>query len=395
MSLPALSQSPRDPAFVQNPYPFYDRARALGPLFHWTDYGMPCAAGHDLVSALLRDRRFGREVPESRRRPVPEHLVPFQAIEEHSLLELEPPSHTRLRKLVLRAFTSRRIVGLAPEIEALAHQLIDRFAGDRVELISQFAEPLPVIIIARLMGLPDDLAPQLLDWSHKMVAMYQARRDEAVERAAGKASAEFAACLHEQIEARRRAPGDDLLSELIAARDDQDRLTEAEMISTIVLLLNAGHEATVHTIGNGTAALLDAGITPKPDNAEAVAEEILRYDPPLHMFTRYAREDVDIAGHRFRKDDEVGLLLAAAGRDPEAFPEPNRFDPVRPLKPVHAAFGAGIHFCVGAPLARAELAIALPILFARCPGLALAEPPRFADRYHFHGLERLDLKIAP
>jgi cytochrome P450 len=238
------------------------------------------------------------------------------------------------------------------------------------------------------------MAGRLLDWSHAMVAMYQARRDRDVEERANAAAREFAAFLRGHVEARRTRPGDDLITELIAAEADGERLSTDELIATCVLLLNAGHEATVHAIGNGVRAILASGLEPGRLFGEATAatvEEVLRFDPPLHLFTRFALEDVEVLGHRFRRGETVGCLLAAANRDPARFPEPGRFDPGRAPAP-HLAFGAGIHFCVGAPLARLEPAEALPVLFARLSGLDFAEPPVFADRYHFRGLTALRLK---
>jgi unspecific monooxygenase len=393
----SLSQSPRDPAFVQDPYPFYDRARAAGPLFHWEEYGFACAAGYAAVTALLRDRRFGREPPADLRPPRPPHLADFYALDDLSMLDREPPAHTRLRGLVLRAFTSRRIAGLAPEIAALAHRQIDAMAGDEADLLPVFAERLPIVVIARLLGVPEDMADQLLAWSHAMVAMYQARRDRAAEEAANAAARDFAAYLRGHVALRRAAPRDDLITELIAAEAEGERLTTDELIATCVLLLNAGHEATVHAIGNGVRTILLAGADPAalfatPAATAATVEETLRLDPPLHLFTRMALEEADLFGRRFRRGETVGCLLAAANRDPAAYARPSRFDPGR-AGPAQLAFGAGLHFCVGAPLARLELATALPILFARLPGLALAEPPTFADRYHFRGLERLRLRL--
>ncbi len=392
----SLSRAPRDPAFVQDPYPFYDEARALGPLVLWEDYGFPCAAGYDAVGALLRDRRFGRELPADLKPARPAHLADFTALDDLSMLDREPPAHTRLRGLVLRAFTSRRIAGLGPEIGGLAHRLVDGLDRPEFDLIAGFAEPLPVIVIARLLGVPEDMAPQLLAWSHAMVAMYQARRDRAVEDAANAAARDFAAFLRGHVAARRDRPADDLITALIAAEAEGDRLDTEELIATCVLLLNAGHEATVHAIGNGVAAILRLGLDParlfaNPQATAATVEEILRFDPPLHLFTRTALEDAELFGHRFRRGDTVGCLLAAAGRDPVRFPDPHRFDPGR-TDGTNLAFGAGIHFCVGAPLARAELAIALPILFERLPGLTLAEPPVYADRYHFRGFAALRLR---
>lgn len=380
-----LTQSPTDPAFVQNPYPFYDTARQHGPLFHWSDYDMVCATSHDVVSQLLRHRDMGREVPEELAPQIPDYLKPFYDIEAHSMLELEGPRHKRLRGLVLRAFTSRRIAGLSPEIEQLCHDLIDSFPTEPFDLIPAFARLVPVIIICRLLGVPEKHAEQLLQWSNAMVAMYQANRTRTVEEAAAQASAEFAEFLSDFIDIKRTAPADDLLSELIAAEEDGERLSRDEMITTCILLLNAGHEATVHTLGNGVATLLNHN---HRHIDEATVEEVLRYDPPLHMFTRWVYRDVEIAGHTFKRGDQVACLLAAANRDPSAYENPNQFLPTR-KGPINTSFGGGPHFCVGAPLARLELLVALQALFDRCPTLKLANSPRYANLYHFHGLEKL------
>ncbi|WP_371742182.1 cytochrome P450 [Pseudoruegeria sp. HB172150] len=390
-ALPRVSQSPTDPGFVQDPYPFYDRVRALGPLVFWEEYKMPVAAGAAEVNALLRDRRLGREVPPEMAPEIPARLAPFYDIEAHSMLELEPPRHKRLRSLVLRAFTSRRIASMGPEIEALCHDLVDAFPEGDFDLLPAYCTQIPVIVIARLLGVPEAMAPDLLRWSNDMVAMYQARRDRAVEDRAMAASAEFSAFMRDYVERRRADPRDDLITELIAAEEAGERLSTDELITTCILLLNAGHEATVHTMGNGVKALLEAGVRPEwlsSRGIEGTVEEVLRFDAPLHMFTRYVYEDVELFGHALMRGDQVACLLGAANRDPAFFEDPGRFDPLRPVKP-NASFGAGIHFCVGAPLARLELQIALPVLFSRLPDLRLAEQPRYADLYHFHGLERL------
>ena len=378
-----LGQSATDPAFVQDPYAFYERARQGGELVWWNEYGMPCATSHRAVSFFLRDRRFGREAPE----PLgfPEHVRPFYEIEAHSMLELEPPRHTRLRGLVLRAFTSRRISALGPELEALCDQLIDAFPAGPFDLLDAYGRDIPVVVIARLLGVPEAWAPDLLGWSNAMVAMYQARRTREVEDRAAEASRLFRAFVEEAIARKRREPADDLLSHLTAAEDDGRRLSTDEMVATAILLLNAGHEATVHTIGNGVRALLAHGVQ---EVDEAVVEEVVRWDPALHMFTRWAYEEVEAFGHLFRRGDRGACLLAAANRDPLAFAEPARFEPRR-RGPSNLSFGAGIHFCVGAPLARLELLVAFGRLFARCPNLRVAEEPAYADVYHFHGLERL------
>lgn len=382
-------QSPTAPDFVQDPYPFYDRMRAAGPWAHWAEYGMDCATSHGEVTTLFKDRRFGREPLEPL--DFPAHLAPFYAVEAHSMLELEPPRHTRLRGLVLRAFTSRRINALGPEIEALCESLIDGLPGGEVDLIPSYCNRVPVIVIARLLGVPEEMADQLLAWSNAMVGMYQARRNRTMEDAAARAATEFSDFLRGYVAARRDDPRDDLITHLIAAEEDGEKLTTDELITTCILLLNAGHEATVHTMGNGVRALLEHGMGAEvltPERVTGTVEEILRWDPPLHMFTRFAYENCEVGGQKIARGDEVALLLGAANRDPSVWPDPHRFDPARPVT-TNTSFGAGRHFCVGAPLARLELQIALPALFRRLPGLRLVEEPRYANLYHFHGLERL------
>jgi cytochrome P450 len=396
------SLDPRDPAFFNDPYPAYRALAAETPAFFWEQYGFWCFTRHAHVSALLRDRRFGRQILHVATRDElgwsepPGHIRAFLEVERHSLLELEPPEHTRLRNLVNRAFVSRQVERLAPRIAALAHELIDGFeARGEVDLIEEFATRIPVVVIAELLGVPADMWRQLLDWSHRMVAMYQFGRTRAVEDDAVAATEAFSAFLRGYVEERRSLRADDLISQLIAAEADGGRLSQEELITTCILLLNAGHEATVHGIGNGVKAMLEASIDPReafatPAATATLVEELLRIDPPLHLFTRYALEDVEFADVALKKGDQIGLLLGAANRDGERFPDPDRVDPSRSPNP-HVAFGGGIHFCVGAPLARLEMHASLPILFERLPGLRLAAAPRYRDSYHFHGLEALPL----
>ena len=384
-------QSPLDPDFVQNPYAAYAQARADGPVLYWEDYGMLAAFDAVTVQALLRDRRLGREIPADQRQPVPAHLADFHAVDQHSMLELEPPTHTRLRGLVLRAFTSRRITALAPEIEQIASELLDNLPKGPFDLMPAFCTQLPVRIIARLLGVPEDMWPDLLRWSNAMVAIYQVGRTREIEDAANKAAADFTAFLRGYVDLRRQDPRDDLITQLIAAEQDGERLSTDALIGTCILLLNAGHEATVHALGNGVACLL-AAKTPVEafgsDRIAATVEEVLRYDPPLHVFERFAYEDVDLGGALLEKGKKIALVLGAAGRDQALYPDPDRFDPTRAVKP-HAAFGGGLHFCVGAPLARLEMQIGLRALFAHAPDLRLTQPPRYANSYHFHKLDRL------
>ena len=393
-----LVQDPREPAFFADPHALYRRlCEAGGPVF-WEDYGFWCFSSHAAVSALLRAKNFGRQILHVTTRAAlgwperPAHLADFDALERDSLLELEPPAHTRLRGLVNRAFVSRQIERLQPRIAEHAERLLDALApGD--DLIARFAEPIPIAMIAELVGAPVADGPKLTAWSHRMVAMYQFAPPRADEDAAAGAAAEFAAYLRVLVAERRRSPRDDLISRLIEAESGEGRLSLDELVATVALLLNAGHEATVHALGLAVRALIEAGAGAALARAgererEAMVEELLRFDPPLHMFTRYALEDAEIEGVRLRQGERVGLLLGAANRDPAVFADPDRLDLARAPNP-HVAFGAGIHFCLGAPLARLELRVALAALFARRPGLALVEPPRWRDAYHFRGLEAL------
>jgi cytochrome P450 len=392
---------PRDPAFFQDPYAFYAGLHAEAPAFVWENYGHWCFAAFKDVSALLRDKRFGRQILHVASReqlgwPQPlAHTTDFDATEAYSLLSLEPPAHTRLRTLVNRAFVSRHVEQLRPRIAALANELIDGFEGQQnVELIKAFAAPIPVIVITEMLGIPAEMAPQLLNWSNRMVAMYMFGRSHETELDSNKAAADFTDYMRSIIAERRKSPREDLLTHMIVTEQNGERLIDDEVISTAILLLNAGHEATVHTTGNGVKTILESGLDPKAlfatdGQTEATVEECLRYDAPLHMFTRYALSDIELdSGIKLKLGDEIGLMLGAANRDPLRFAEPNRFDPFR-TDGANVSFGAGIHFCIGAPLARIELQVAMKTLFERLPGLRIAEPPRYNNVYHFHGLERL------
>jgi cytochrome P450 len=241
-------------------------------------------------------------------------------------------------------------------------------------------------VICELLGAPVAMADQFLAWSHDHVAMYMAKRDRAIEDKAVAAVTAFSSYMRDLVRERRKNLGEDLLSELIRASDGAGKLSEDELVTTAILILNAGHEATVHSLGNASKALLENNI--RSGLTAAHAEEALRFDAPLHMFTRYALEDMEYNGLHLKKGEVVGLMLGAANRDPARFTNPDTFDPARESIP-HVSFGAGIHFCVGAPLARLEMEVGLQVMFERLPRLQLAGIPLYRDAYHFHGLEKL------
>jgi cytochrome P450 len=397
-----VSLDGRNPAFYGDPNRVYAALHQHCQTFYWEEQRQWFFTGYDHVNMLLRDRRFGRQILHVASReelglPEPEaHLANFDLAERHSLLEIEPPEHTRLRTLVNRAFVSRHIERLRPEIADLAEQLIDGFEKDgKAELLSAFADIIPVTMIARMIGIPDEMGPQLLKWSHAYVGMYMFKRLREDEYAADHAAKEFADYVKTLIAERRSKPTEDLLTHMIHTEHKGQYLTDDELVSTTIVLLNAGHEATVHQIGNSVRVILESGLDPADlfrDEAatERTVEETLRICAPVHIFQRWALEDVEIDGVALKRGDKVSLILAAANLDPRKFSDPLTFRPDR-QEGANLSFGAGIHFCIGAPLARLELNIALPILFRRLPGLRMAETPRVKDVYHFHGLERLDL----
>ncbi len=395
-----LRLDPHDAAFFQDPYPTYAWLQARTPVFHWEEFGAWCVASYEAVNRILRDRNFGREKPGGyadyvSRSGDRSHLADFDAVEARSMLELEPPVHTRLRTLVNRAFVSRQVERLRPRVEQLAHDMIDGFEAKKsVDLIPAFATPVPIVVICEMLGVPVEAGPQLLDWSHRMVAMYMHGLTREIEADANRATAEFAAFIREHARAKRTAPGDDLLSLLNSAHENGEKLSEDELVASAILLLNAGHEATVHQTGNAVRAILKHGGDPRrffidADATAATVEECLRFDAPLHMFNRFAATGCEIApGVSVQAGERIWLMLGAANTDASVFADPLVFRPGR-TDQKNVSFGAGIHFCIGAPLARLEMQASLKVLFERLPGLSLVEEPRYRDTYHFHGLERL------
>ena len=393
--LPIVAQDPTDPAFVQDPYGFYRRLRALGSFVFWKEYDRPFATTQAAVAQVLKHPKLGRAVPEEMRDPVPRNLMPFYEIEQHSLLELEGPDHARIRRLVTDGFGRASMAMIAPTVSRIADSLIDRFpSNEPFDLLTAYSQPLTARAITRFLGLDEQNARQLQLWSTAMVAMYQARRDETVERTAAEASREFADFVTDRIGHLRNSPNDGFLTQLITA-EDSGAISRGELLSTVILLLNAGQEATAHAIGNAVnllAAHPERTLSLQPENIAATVEECLRFAPPLHLFSRYVYEPVSILGLELRPGQQIGCLLGSSCRDDAVWPDGEKFDPFRARRN-HQAFGVGLHACVGASLARLELQIALPALFSRCPKLVITEAPKVANLYHFHGYESLKAQI--
>ncbi|MGR3515205.1 MAG: cytochrome P450 [Paracoccaceae bacterium] len=388
--LPTVHQDPTDPDFVSDPYTSYAKWRAEGDFVYWADYQMPMATTHAAVNQVLRHSAMGRALPTGRAPQTVEHMAAFNALEARSLLEIEPPDHTRLRRVAMTAFTGPQIALVAPRISQFADGLIDAFPSGPFDLIDAYCKPLAALTITDFLGVDTAMASQLQHWSNDMVAMYQARRNPAVEVKAEAAAAAFASYIRDVVAERRQNPGEDFLSQLVKVRDTGG-ISEAEMISTAILLLNAGHEATVHAVGNAVPLLLafeNRSDALAPDGIAGTVEECLRFKPPLHLFKRYVYAPTILDDLPFEAGSEIGCLLGSACRDDATWPDGDVFDPFR-ARVRHAAFGIGLHACLGAALARLEMQVALPVLFARCPQLQLAELPEVANLYHFHGYKRL------
>jgi unspecific monooxygenase len=299
-------------------------------------------------------------------------------------MENEPPAHTRLRSLVAKAFARGHVERLRPRVQEMTDALLDRVdvrAG--FDLLADYAEPLPVAVIAELLGVPEEDRHLLRPWSAAIVAMYEYRRTPEAEDRAIRAAAEFAEYMRGLADARRASPREDLVSHLVAAEDGGQRLSGDELVASAILLLNAGHEASVNVFGNGLVALLRRGLRPGPDVA-ATVEEMLRFDSALQLFERTATEPVQVGEVLIQPGEKVAALLGAANRDPAVFARPDDFDVARDPNP-HLAFGVGVHFCLGAPLARMELVESVGALFDRFPDLGLAAEPESRGTFVLRG----------
>ncbi|CRK60811.1 putative cytochrome P450 hydroxylase [Alloactinosynnema sp. L-07] len=387
-----MTFDPSDPAFIADPYPAFAALRSEGEV-HWHDrLGLAVAVSHAACSAVLRHRGLGRLWTDAAPADV---FGAFNLLHRNSLLENEPPTHTRLRRLIAAAFARGHTERLRPWVERLADRMVAELAeritaAGSADLLACVAAPLPVEVIGELLGVPQADRTLLAPWSNAIVKMYEYGLPDDQRRAAETAAQEFA----DYVRALAGDPlPDSLVSDLAAVRDGGDRLSEDELVATAVLLLMAGHEATVNVIGNGVLALLthrdqwdrlvaDPGLLP------SAVEELIRFDAPLQLFERTATERVEIAGYMVEPGRKIAALLGAAARDPLVFDEPDRFDIARTPNP-HLGFGAGIHYCVGAPLARVEIGATLAALIRRLPELRLADTAPRRPEFVIRGLRAL------
>lgn len=384
----------QDPEFLDNPYPQLAELRKVGkPLWH-EELGVFLAATHADSNAVLRNRSLGRIFKP---KEPSDQWDTFNWLHADSILDSEPPKHTRLRSLVMKAFNPKKIESMRPDVERITQQLLDgierRLAETgKFDVIADFAEPLPVKVIASMLGFPDADEHLLRPWSQAIVKMYEVSPSEEDKLEAQKASAEFADYVHGLMVERKKNPGPDLITDLALVEEDGEKLNAHELIATCVLLLNAGHEASVNGFGNGFVAALKnesqmALIRQNPDQHAATAiDEFLRFDAPLHLFERTATQDTEIGGVAIAKGQKIAALLGSANRDEAVFENADQLDLTRDPNP-HIGFGAGIHFCIGAPLARMEMTTSLPMLMKAYPKLELAGEPKRRPTFVLRGYE--------
>jgi cytochrome P450 len=398
---------PTDPAFIEDPYPVFDALRASGEVHRHDGLGFPVAVSYQACSAVLRSpqlQRVWQDVTPA------EEFGAFNLLHRNSMLETQPPRHTRLRKLVAGAFGRGHTERLRPTVQAVANRFVDdmvariRDAG-AADLLTMLAAPLPIEVIGELLGIPVGDRPLLQPWSNAIVKMYEYGLPAPQRAEAERAASEFVEYLRTLISYRLQHPGGDLISDLISevgastpgrrceTTDDNGHLTADELVGTAALLLMAGHEATVNVLGNGVLALLRdraqwQRLCDDPSVAGLCVEELIRYDAPLQLFERTAVADVEIGGFELRTGQKVAALLGAAARDPVIFKDADALDVGRTPNP-HLGFGAGIHYCLGAPLARVEVHAALLALTRRLPRLRLAGAPVRRAEFVIRGLTAL------
>lgn len=398
--------NPLLPEFLADPYPFYQRLREQDPV-HWNQvlgFGMWVLTRYADVMAVLRDPRFSAQrrsadVVQEVLEIFPQEGEMSPLVRANTMLSSDPPDHTRMRTLVNKAFTPRAVEAMRPRIQAIVDSLLDA-AQERggMDVIADLAYPLPVIVIAEMLGVPPEDRDQFKRWSDDVVTTIEPVLSPEAQQRAQRASLELAEYFRGIVEVRRREPRDDLLSALIAAEEQGDRLTEDELYATCILLLVAGNETTTNLIGNGMLALLRhpdqlQRLREEPSLLEPAVEEMLRYESPVQLTARVALTDVEVGGRTVGRGQLVLTVLGAANRDPAQFPEPDRFDVAR-RDNRHLAFGHGIHYCLGAPLARLEAQVAFRSLLARFPRLEPAfERPQWRPAVTLRGLATLPVRF--
>ena len=400
MTIPEISFPNEDKDFIKNPYPYLKELREEYPIHYDKSSGLNLITQFEDVKDIQKSKNFISSEPEDYTKDADEKLINpkdydyFWKTEEFNLLNLEGNIHDELRGLVAKAFLNRQVQELRPFMENKSKELLDKVNRDSFDLLSDYAQPYSIAVIGELLGVPEEDYDKFLYWSHAIVKMYDLKVSDESAAEAESAAKDFYIYMNNLIDKKNKNPQNDMISRLSQVSENNQQLTKDQIICTVILLLNAGHEATVNTIGNSIVALLLNNISTKNLNHDfdikKIIEELIRWDSPLQFFQRWVLEDTELSGIKLPKNSKIAMLLGSANRDETAFKNPEKIDFER-KNLNHTSFGGGVHFCLGAHLARLELEVSLENLFKN--EINLIDDPERTGAFGIRGFKKINVSI--
>ena len=399
MTIPEINFPSSDTDFIKDPYPYMKELREMSPVVLDKTTDLQLVTRCDGVKAIQKSKNFSSSPPDDLEGSEssivnPKEYEYFWKTEEFSLLNLEGQLHGDLRNLVAKAFSNRQVQELRPFMEKKSLDLLKNLKGERFDLLKDYAQPYSISVIGKLLGVPDDMSDKFLDWSNKIVKMYDLKVSAEDSTNAENAAKEFYEYTLSLINQKVNTPGDDMITRLANVTENDQKLTKDQIICTVILLLNAGHEATVNTIGNSIVTLAKSNIETlgldKKYNIKNIIEELIRFDSPLQFFQRWVLDNDDVGGVEVKKHSKIAILLGSANRDKESFAEPDKVNFER-TNLSHTSFGGGVHFCLGAHLARLELEVSFHNLFSN--SILLETQPERTGAFGIRGYKEIEVKI--
>ena len=399
MTIPEINFPSSDTDFIKDPYPYMKELREMSPVVLDKTTDLQLVTRCDGVKAIQKSKNFSSSPPDDLEGSEssivnPKEYEYFWKTEEFSLLNLEGQLHGDLRNLVAKAFSNRQVQELRPFMEKKSLDLLKNLKGERFDLLKDYAQPYSISVIGKLLGVPDDMSDKFLDWSNKIVKMYDLKVSAEDSTNAENAAKEFYEYTLSLINQKVNTPGDDMITRLADVTENDQKLTKDQIICTVILLLNAGHEATVNTIGNSIVTLANSNIDTlgldKKYNIKNIIEELIRFDSPLQFFQRWVLDNDDVGGVEVKKHSKIAILLGSANRDKESFVEPDKVNFER-TNLSHTSFGGGVHFCLGAHLARLELEVSFHNLFSN--SILLETQPERTGAFGIRGYKEIEVKI--
>jgi len=399
MTIPKINFPSSDADFIKDPYPFMKDLREMSPVVLDKTTNLQLVTRFDGVKNIQTSKNFSSSPPndlEGSESSIidPKEYEYFWKTEEFSLLNLEGQLHGDLRNLVAKAFSNRQVQELRPFMENKSSSLLESLKGEEFDLLKDYAQPYSISVIGKLLGVPEDMYEKFLDWSNKIVKMYDLKVSDEDSADAENAAKEFYEYTLSLIDQKVSTPGDDMITRLAHVTENNQKLTKNQIICTVILLLNAGHEATVNTIGNSIVTLANNNIDTlnldKTYNIKNIIEELIRFDSPLQFFQRWVLDDDYVGGVEVKKHSKVAILLGSANRDADSFMEPDQINFER-SNLSHTSFGGGVHFCLGAHLARLELEVSFHNLFSN--SILLESQPERTGAFGIRGYKEIKVKI--